>query len=178
MQHKKRKRRGNIISSQKINRIIAGLKAKSSGSAFEKNYKAACDKAGIACIRLPELGATFIKEAPLIRKGIVCDFIIAKKNKVCLIDTKAFSKNKLAYSDVYNKASFKKQVEELAKFQKKGSHSYQPAILTGFVFYFSKADSVRFFTTSQIQALKPRSSLDKSEGKKLGSLHHFNPFPA
>ncbi len=147
-----------------------GLKSKRIGQHFEEQVSMEFNKAGIAYIRLPEFGCKVTKTGDK-RQTIVCDFIIAFKNQIMLIDTKTINKKRVSYSDVHGvnlvkgkvkRKSFFYQALKMSKFQKESKATYP---ITGFL--------ISFKPLLQICFLEARTLFEMEKGESLGPEDGF-----
>lgn len=144
---------------------MSGIASKNSGIYFETFFTLSCQSQGIHIYRLPDCGAKFIGKNKIIKKQIICDFILSYNDSLFLIDTKTIAKNKLSYSDI-NSKSFFNQLIEMDKLQE---NLNKPR--TGFVVHFSKLDVISFFNTKILLNLSEKKALSYKDGLILKEIN-------
>jgi hypothetical protein len=149
----------------KRTRSQAGYFAKKVGDAFEELFKAACNRAQLVWIRVPNGAQLYKDKFGTLRTKLVqspFDFLITANGLSAVVDCKTFEGNSLTYSQIKDH-----QLDALLKAGR--------SINSGYIVWFRELDAVVFFSAFRMNKLKEGQSLKFSDGLQLGSVSEFNP---
>ncbi len=156
-------------------RIIAGLKSKNAGSAFESAFEVICLQNGFSCIRIPngcrQIGRDQYGRPKLIRIKSPFDYFIANQGFCVMLDVKCTEQNRFTYSMLNQD-----QVSTLFNARKD--------CVSGYLVHFSTLNKIVFFDSKTLHNVKPRGSIGPDDGLTLGTfgyqcdLHTLKSMPA
>lgn len=143
-----------------------GYVAKKMGSNFEELFKAACNRAGLIWVRLPDgckQYGTLPNGKPLLhRVQTPFDFLITADGLSAVIDCKTLDSDRMSYSFIKDH-----QLEALLDCGR--------SINSGYIVWFREVDAVVFFSAFRLNKLKPGQGLGFADGLQLGTVSDFNP---
>ena len=140
---------------------MPGISNKRQGSQFEAILYHACIRSGIAIVRIEDgcMRTGTFKRFKLIPKKQPCDFIMAHQGRSAAIDSKTIGQGKtFAYASI--NAS---QVHSMNFLAEQG-------MIAGYLCWFRQIDKLVFFTTKQLLACHPGTSLSIDEGLDLNTI--------
>lgn len=146
------------------NRIKGGRIAKAQGQAFEHELLAHARRQGFVDIAIPtgcrQVGAnkTILVKTPF-------DFVFISKAFTLYCDAKTINQKSFPCSLIKHH-----QLDALCRIE--GIMSAD--IYAGYVIYFRPANTVRFFTSSELLAIRDGESLKHDQGLNLGSIEMIN----
>lgn len=152
---------GRRPSESRINRIIAGHKSQSAGSAFESAFEVICIQNGFSCIRIPngcrQIGRDNRGRPNLIRIKSPFDYFIANKGFAVMLDVKCTEQNRFTFSMLNQD-----QVTTL--------HNARKDCVSGYLVHFVTLNKIVFFDSIQLHNVKPRESIGPDDGLILGTF--------
>lgn len=159
-------KQNSISSARSRSKKIAGHKSRGYGELFEKMLESACNRMGVAFVRIPD-GCVMIrtKGGAVIPRRVKTpfDFVISMQGRSAFIDCKTIESGNFTHSMITDH-----QVNSLMTMENAQN-------LAGYVVWYRDVDKIMFFTASSLKHLRPKQSLDLNDGIFLGRAQTFAP---
>ena len=142
-------------------RWLGGGKSQANGAAFETAFEIICNQNGFSWLRIPnacrQIGKNSDGSPKLIRRKSPFDYLIANKGFSANIDCKSTEGKTWEYSD-----NDPDQIRELM--------NMRGDMLGGYIIHHPKLDLITFHDVLVLNKMRPRESLQPSEGIILGTF--------